>query len=324
MLMRAMHDVPDLDLLRMFEHLHRERHLTRAARRAGLSQPAMSRALGRLRAVFGDPLFVRSATGMVPTPRAEALMPRIQGLLDEARALLHAENFVPSAIERAFVVGTTDYIEAELLPRLVPRVAEQAPRVTITSRSVADGADAIGAQLDLVIAPLYALPSEFRSMHMFDDELVCAVRADHPRVRGTLALSRYLELAHVLIAPRGRPGGPVEQALAALGKTRHVAVYTQSFLSAPLLVSRTDLVLTAPARVLGPLAAPFGLRLLTPPLELRSFPVHQAWHPRFDHDPAHAWFRALVAEAARAPVDGGVKLSRARRGLPSEPPRKGA
>jgi DNA-binding transcriptional LysR family regulator len=120
-------------------------------------------------------------------------------------------------------------------------------------------------------------------------------------VKRTLTLEAFVELPHLLIAPRGDPGGAVDEALAARGLRRRVALRTHTFQSAPLIVSRSDLVLTAPRRVLEPVARAFGLRLLPPPLPLRPFAVFQAWHPRVQNDPVHAWFRGLVATIAAKP-----------------------
>src|SRR5262249_8172415 len=144
------------------------------------------------------------------------------------------------------------------------------------------------------------LPDDAIATHLFDEELVCAVRRGHPRVKGRkLSLATFVELPHLLIAPRGDPGGLVDSELAKRGLRRRVAVRTHTFQSAPLVVGRSDLILTAPRRVLVPVAKAFDLWLLPPPLELRSFGVYQAWHPRVQNDPVHAWFRAIVATAAR-------------------------
>jgi DNA-binding transcriptional LysR family regulator len=125
------------------------------------------------------------------------------------------------------------------------------------------------------------------------------VRRDHPRVKRTLSLTTFVELPHLLIAPRGDPGGVVDEALAARGLRRRVAFRTHTFQSAPLVVARSDLILTAPRRVLVPVAKALGLKLLPPPMPLRPFAVFQAWHARVQDDPIHKWFRGVVAAAAR-------------------------
>ncbi len=294
-------DVPDLELLSLFQALHAERHLTRAAARAGKSQPAMSRALGRMRVLFGDVLFVRTHAGMVPTPRADALAPEVRRVLDEAAALVHRRPFSIADLRRTFVIGTSDLFEAYLLPRLAEIVTREAPGVDVSMRVVPEdpSAELVDGRMDLVILPRPSLPEGMMSAHLFDDTFLCAVRRDHPEVKRSLSIDRFTSLRHVQIAPRGRPGGPVDDALAALGLARHVFVRTPSFLAAPLLVARSDLILTAPRLVLEPLAAPLGLRTFPLPLDVPGFRVHAAWHARAHEDPAHRWFRSAVARASR-------------------------
>lgn len=298
-----MNDGPDLSLLRVFDHLHRERHLTRAARQLGLSQPATSRALARLRELFADPLFVKSPRGMVPTPRAEALAPAIRDVLQRAAELVRPPELDLSMLEREIVIGSGDFLEADLLPRLAARVAEAAPGVSLTSRPIAaDSGDALAAgRLDLVIGVRPYMPPDSMGTHLFDDSFVCVVRGDHPVVKRSLSLDRYCALSHVLIAPRNEPGSPVDEALAKLGRRRRIAVRTHTFLSAPLVVAGTDHVLTGPARVLVPMAERLGLKLFDPPIELRSFAVWAGWHPRMHHDPVHTWIRQLLREVAATP-----------------------
>ncbi len=154
-------------------------------------------------------------------------------------------------------------------------------------------------RIDLVIVPQANLPEGLMVQPLFDDTFLCAVRRDHPEVRRKLTLERFLTLRHVQIAPQGRPGGPVDDALAARGKSRRVAVRTPSFLAAPLLVSRSDFILTAPRFVLEPLATPFGLRTFPLPVPVPGFRVASAWHPRAQEDPEHRWFRGLLARAGR-------------------------
>lgn len=256
----------------------------------------MSRALERMRKAFGDPLFVRTPSGMVPTARADALAPEITRVLESARALVLRDTFEPSALVRTFVIATSDLVEAKLLEKLTRRISREAPRVDLLLRPITaeTPGDLLSGRVDLVIAPEASLPRGLIRQHLFDDGFVCVVREGHPTVRGTLSLERYVSLLHIQIAPRGEPGGPVEDALAALGLSRRVAVRTGSFLSAPLLVARSDYVLTAPRLMIEPLAKPLGLRAHPPPLDVPGYRIHQAWHPRSKTDPAHKWFRALV------------------------------
>jgi DNA-binding transcriptional LysR family regulator len=299
--MQEMHEAPDLELLRCFAMLHHERHLSRAASQIGLSQPAMSRALGRLRDAFGDPLFVRTPRGMLPTVRADALAPRVLAVLEAAAALVRPAAFDPKTLVRTFVIGTADFFDAQLVPRLVELLAKTAPGVSIQTRPHADDvADALSSgRLDMMLGVRESVPPDAHATKLYEEGFVCAVRRDHPRVGKRLSIERFVELPHLLIAPRGNPGSIVDTALAARGLSRRVVVRVHTFLSAPAIVASSDLVLTAPSRVLEPLARHFRLRLLPPPIPLPNFSVFSAWHPRVHDDPAHAWFRATIVGASK-------------------------
>jgi DNA-binding transcriptional LysR family regulator len=299
--MHETHDVPDLDLLRAFATLHHERHLSRAAIRIGLSQPAMSRVLGRLRAAFGDPLFVRTPRGMVPTSRADELAPQVIAVLAAAGKLVRPAAFDPATLARTFTIGVSDFFDAELIPRLVEILAREAPGVAITTRPLTDDvADALASgRIDLMLGVRESVPAEARLTKLYDETFLCAVRRDHPRVGKRLSIERFVAERHLLIAPAGNPGSRVDTSLAARGLSRRVVVRVHTFLSAPAIVASSDLILTAPRRVLEPLAKPFALRLLPPPVDVAGFPLFAAWHPRIHDDPAHAWFRAALSTASR-------------------------
>ena len=182
--MHLANDVPDLDLLRCFAMLHHERHLSRAALRVGLSQPAMSRALGRLRDAFDDPLFVRTPRGMLPTSRADVLAPQILAVLDAAGALIRPAAFDPRTLVRTFVIGAVDFFDAESIPRLVEILERDAPGVSVQTRPLGDDvADALATgRLDLLIGVRESIPGDARAIKLYDERFLCAVRRDHPRV----------------------------------------------------------------------------------------------------------------------------------------------
>ncbi|MFO0611394.1 MAG: LysR family transcriptional regulator [Polyangiaceae bacterium] len=299
--MIAPSEAVDLALLNLFDHLLRERHVTRAALRAGLSQPAMSRALLRLRETFGDPLFVRGPRGVTPTARAEALGPAVRDLLERARDLLRPVAFEPARVDRTFVIGATDYVEVELLPRLAKRLARDAPRASVSIRPFTTDSlgDLASGRLDVVITAKGALANDLYAQTIREDRFACAVRREHPTAGRRLSLDRYIALSHVLIAPRGDPGSAVDTELAKRGRQRHVAVRTVSFFGACRTVSSTDLILTAPGHVLESLSSPFGLRLLAPPIRLPRVVLQQVWHARAHTDPAHAWFRGILHACSR-------------------------
>jgi DNA-binding transcriptional LysR family regulator len=238
---------------------------------------------------------------MIPTPRADELVPAVRRVLEGVVALARPATFDPRALVRDFVIAAVDMFDADMLPRLVRALEKTSVNVGLRPLSP-DVPDLLSrGTIDLVVGVRATLPNEAIAVHLFDEELVCAVRRDHPRVGKKLTLETFIELPHLLIAPRGDPGGLVDTELAKRGLRRRVAVRTHTFQSAPLVVARSDLVLTAPRRVLVPYVKTkaFGLRILPPPLELRSFAVYQAWHPRVQNDPVHAWFRGIVATAAR-------------------------
>jgi DNA-binding transcriptional LysR family regulator len=299
--MQDTHDVPDLDLLRAFATLHHERHLSRAASRVGLSQPAMSRVLGRLREAFGDPLFVRTPRGMLPTSRADELAPQVLAVLDAAGKLIRPAAFDPATLARTFTIGVSDFFDAELIPRLVEILAREAPGVAVQTRPLADDvADALaGARIDLMLGVRENVPADAQVTKLYDETFICAVRRDHPRVGKRLSLERFVAERHLLIAPAGNPGSRVDTALAARGLSRRVVVRVHTFLSAPAIVASSDLIVTAPCRLLEPLAKPFALRLLPPPVDVTGFALFAAWHPRVHDDPGHAWFRAALVAASR-------------------------
>jgi DNA-binding transcriptional LysR family regulator len=298
--MQPADDAPSLELLRCFAALHRERHLSRAAARRGLSQPAMSRALARLRAMFGDPLFVRTPRGMLPTTRAEALAPRVQAVVEAAAALVRPPEFDPARLVCTFTIATAGFSESQFLPPLVATLAREAPGVSIALRPIGRSiAEQLESGVDLIVTVRDALPGEARRVLIHEETFTCAVRRDHPAVGKRLTLDRYVELSHLVVSPGVNPGSVVDSALARLGRARRVVVRVHTFPIAPSVIAGSDLVLTAPMHTLAAMAPPYRLRLLPPPVELASFGVYLAWHPRVHHDPASVWFRGKLLAATR-------------------------
>jgi DNA-binding transcriptional LysR family regulator len=294
----------DLNLLVALQALLTERHVTRAAARMGLTQPAMSHALGRLRTTLGDPLLVRGQSGLQLTARAASLVDPLDRLLRDASALLAAPTFDPKTSTRRFRIATSDYMEIVLMPRFLEHLSEEAPNIDIVMVRHAQGT----AQLDEGEADLMMVPpgplerSDTRAQRILDEKFVCVVRADHPTVGKKMTLDRYVELGHVLVSPRGDGVGLVDHALAKVGRTRRVAVVVPHFLVAPFLVERTDYVLTVAARIARSLLPAVKLKLLPVPaeLDLPGFDVRVVWHERDHADPAHAWLRTRIATVARS------------------------
>jgi DNA-binding transcriptional LysR family regulator len=308
--MSTMHELHlrslDLNLILALDALLEERSVTRAAQRVGITQSAMSHALARLRAVTGDALLVRSASGMVATARAEELGPPIRRALETvATALQPPQAFDPKTAERRIRIGTGDYGEIVLLPRVVERMAKEAPRVDL--RVVFQGDNPGGmlrsGDVDLLLSPVFAAdvgPGMY-ARKLFDESFVCVVRRGHPLASKKLTLARYVAASHALISPRGKEGSQTDDALARMGLSRRVAVTVPHFLVAPHIVAQSDLILTLAARVADTLAAPLGLEILKPPSELRldGFTMSAVWHERTHADPAQRWAREVFAEVAK-------------------------
>jgi DNA-binding transcriptional LysR family regulator len=292
----------DLNLLLAFDALWTERHVTRAAKRVGLTQSAMSHALRRLREQLADPLFQATPRGLQPTARAHAVAPPVsEALALVRRAVARPAPFTPATLKRTFTLGTTDYGDMVLLPRLMARLVHEAPGVQLILRPVVDSGEQalVAGEHDLTIGVAMPGTSDVHSATLFADEFVSLLRADHPLAHQRLTLARFVALGHVLISPQGRGEASVDVALRQLGLTRRIALRVPHFLSAPLVVAESDLIVTLPARVAAALAGNERLIVRRPPLAVPGFTLSLFWHARNDDDEAHRWLRALVAEAAR-------------------------
>jgi len=293
----------DLNLLVALDALLTEGNVTRAAARIGRTQSAMSHALARLRELFDDPLLIRTPQGMLPTPRAQQLIEPIRRSLgDIERAIAARPEFDPRVSRRRFTLVMSDYNELVVLPHLLARLSEEAPGIDLVVQSILNGAERAleAGEVDLAVVLAHKpLPGIYRQP-LFKDRFVCMVRDGHPTVKRKLTLDQYLDLSHVLIAPRGSAGGFVDNALAAQGLQRRIAVQVPHFLIAPLIVAQSNLCLTLAERLARSFAEMLPLKIVPPPLEVPGFTMVQIWHERHHLDPGHAWMRGLLAEISRA------------------------
>lgn len=293
----------DLNLLTVFDAVMRERNATRAAERIGLTQPAISHALNRLRTVLGDPLFVRTPKGMVPTPRAAELAPPIASMLEQVTSLLNrGKDFVLGQSRRRFLLGLSDYASFVALPALMERVRAAAPGIALTVKNVGHGDGLARIEeggVELIVGNFPEPPPHIRREVLFHEGFVCAGREGHPGMGRTLTMKRYLALEHLQVSTRGDPHGYVDDVLDKMRLRRDVRVTVGHFLAAPFLLERSDLIATEPERLLSPLRKKLGLVLAKPPFSIPSFEVTQCWHARHDCDPGHAWLRGQVVELLR-------------------------
>lgn len=292
----------DLNLLVVLDALLEEQNVTRAGRRVGLTQPATSNALGRLRSLLGDPLLVRSGRGQVLTPRAEALRRDIGEALAKVRhALRDPTPFSPATWRAVFRLGMSDYAAFVLVPGLRRRLAEQAPAARVSVIPVESRtAERLLEEraVDVAIDVFADRRPESPHQDLLDDDFVCVMRADHPLARARMTRKRFVAHPHLLVSPGGQREGVVDRALAQLGLAREVAVTVPHFLMAPHLIAASDLLGVLAGRIARAVAASLGLVLRSPPLTLPGFTLTMAWHHRLDADPAHVWLRRLLIEVA--------------------------
>ena len=299
----------DLNLFVALEALLAERSVTRAAQCIGITQPAMSNALRRLRHVLADPIMVRTSQGMVPTPRAEALAGDLREGMAALRRAVEPRSFDPATAERTFTIVCTDYDELVALPPLVAYLAEHAPGVTIHVRKYAVGypaSDLLTGDADLFLGVWPSPPAPLRAERLFVETMCCLVRRDHPRVQRRLTKKQFVDIPHVLCTPLGMSArGPVDEVLAANNLTRRIAVTTPHFMTPPTLVARTDYICTTAKTIAHHAAQMLPLRVLRPPFKIPGFGFYIVWHNRFRNDPAHTFLREAVRAAIRkvAPRD---------------------
>jgi DNA-binding transcriptional LysR family regulator len=287
----------DLNLLVVLRALLRERHVTRAASQIGLSQSATSHALSRLRELCDDPLLVRHGRGLELTPRAQRLLPSLERGLSELQSVVTAEPaFDPKTARRVFTLGMADYAQAVLLAPLLRELERAAPHIDLSVVTFPNLTEMLeDGSIDVALPLKGTVEASYSTRALFDDGFVCMVRKGHPQAKAKLTLESYLAMRHVLVAPSGSPGSFVDSELARRGLERRIALRVSSFLAAPIVVSETDFISTAPARLARRMARRFPLHLLPPPLRLPGFGLCLAWHPRFDDDPAHRWLHDFVA-----------------------------
>lgn len=294
----------DLNLLVVLDALLAEHSATRAAVRLGLTQSAVSHALARLRDTLDDPLLVRGGGGLVPTPRADALRQPLRRLLDELTGLLRPPAFEPATATGTVTVAAADYATSVVVPALAARLATEAPGLDLRLRPPpADGPRALAdGEIDLALDVPVPDADGLHARPVLEDGFVAVLRAGHPALAETWTVESFAALRHVLIAPRGTPGGPVDQGLAERGLQRRLVVTVPHFLAAPHVVARTDAVLTLPTRVAALVVRPLGLVTRPLPFDLGRFTLHAVWHERRHADPAHRWLREAVARAAQGNV----------------------
>ncbi|HEX6440592.1 MAG TPA: LysR family transcriptional regulator [Stellaceae bacterium] len=293
----------DLNLLKAFDALISERAVTRAASRIGLSQPAMSHALSRLRGLFGDDLFVRTQSGMEPTAHAREIAPLVAAAIEHIEAALNlGAGFDPETSAVTFTAGMAEYAEVALVGRLARAFTKEAPRATL--RLLPFGGPGAAEQLergaiDVAVAHLRALPATIESQTLLRDPFVVIVRKGHPLAAASaLSIEAYAAQNHALVSPRGNPTGAIDRILVDLGLRRRISLLVATYLALPAALAASDLVATVPSRIARQIALTAAIEILPLPVDL-TVTVSMAWHRRAAGEPAQLWFRSLLVEAAQ-------------------------
>lgn len=293
----------DLNLLVTLEALLTEKNVTRAAKRLHLSQPSVSVQLRKLREIFDDPLLSPAPGGMIPTTRAQALLPNLRAALEEMRRVVEPKPpFDPATASLTWQVAAADYAEYAIVMPMLPRLRKAAPGVRIAIRQAAHSRMFKQLESGIVDVGLLALdsaPDRVLSRVLFREHYVLVARKRHPALRRKLTLDRFCELEYIVVSPEGGGfRGPTDVALEGRGRKRRVVLSVPHFLLVPEIVLRTDLVAMLPSRLVRDRAD--ELQILTPPLQIPTYEMAMIWHERSDRDLAHAWLR----EQMRIGIEG--------------------
>jgi DNA-binding transcriptional LysR family regulator len=291
----------DLNLLLVFQEVFRERQISAAARRLRLTQSAVSNALARLRRATGDELFVRSATGMQPTPYAERMAePVATALAHLEQALAPVQVFDPAKSRRRFNIAMTDVGEVYFMPHLIELCSAAAPGVQIASVRAGRAdlrAEMEAGRIDLAIGAFDDAPEALYQRRLFRQEYVSLFKAGHPLAAEQLTMKRFTAARHLVVAALESPYDDINTALQKAGILTATSFSVPHFSAAPYIVSTTDLVVTVPQKLAERVAGPFGLVYVKSPLPLVALQTNVFWHRRYNQDEGNRWLRTLVVDA---------------------------
>ncbi len=291
----------DLNLLVALKVLLDEGNVTVAAARMGVSQSAMSHTLKRIRTQFRDAILMRKGSEMRLTERALALHRQLGWIMNEITSMLEPPVFDPAKARGVFRLALTDYSAATILPLIIDDLMVETPNLDLEieqGHSVSFERLEMG-QLDIALGSFTNEPAGFFRQRLFDDEMVCLLRADHPAVEGGLTFDGYVSMPHGVITVTGTDV-LINAAFKKLGLKRRAALSFPHFLAAPLIVSRSDLVVTLPRRLADIFTGAANLAICAPPIPLKKLSIYQLWHERRQNDPAHAWLRAFIHQRIAA------------------------
>ena len=304
----------DLNLLVYLDALLRERNVTKAANQLGISQPALSNGLRRLRDLFDDPLLVRTSEGMIPTERAEQLQPVIRDVLSKVDMAVQPQAAFDSANEEhLFRIMASDYAESTLFPHLLQRLRREAPGIILDILTPSDVSflDVERGKVDMVINRFETMPQSFHQKGIWKDHFACLTSIDNPILQN-FTLETYMDARHVWVSKTGMGIGVgmdphdvqhlgwVDESLCNIGKQRRITVFTRHYQAAMLLAEQNDLLVTLPSRAAKLQRDNPRVAILKPPFEIPPFELKMAWSPLVQHNPAHRWMRRFIIDVANS------------------------
>jgi len=292
----------DVGWLDVFIEVYKTQSVSRAAEQLGIAQPNASIALRKLRQHFGDRLFARTSRGMEPTPYAQRIYPEVTASVERLARLAGARaTFDAATAQRQFRICMTDISVIVVLPRLVNHLRRVAPGVAIEAERITTDSprQLESGKLDLAVGFMPHLEAGFYQQTLFEQDFVCLVAADHPRVKTKPTKQQFLAESHIVVTTSGTGHAIVDKVLAKKGYTRRVALKVPTFLGVTRLVAQTELLVIVPRRLGEALARQERVRLLEPPVPLPPYAVKQHWHERFHNDAANAWLRNTMADVMR-------------------------
>lgn len=292
-----LHEI-DLNLLVVFNHLLVERRVSKVADKLGISQPAVSNSLAKLRKLFGDELFLRTPQGMAPTPFADQLAESVSYAL----AMIHSgvnqrSSFDPARERRSFTVGMTDIGEIVFLPALIARLKRDAPGIalsTVRNTAVNLRDDLESGKVDIAIGLLPQLKAGFFQRRLFKQRYVCLMRRGHRLDKQRLTLAEYVGAEHLVVISAGTGHGKVDELLARSGIERLVRLTVPHYVSVGHILQGSDLITTVPERLADRLMQPFGLAKVAHPAKLPEIAINVFWHAKYHRAPANQWLRTVV------------------------------
>ncbi len=287
----------DLNLLMTFDAIYRHQSLSAAAIELGLTQPAVSAALKRLRERLDNPLFVRTSHGMRPTPYADGMSVKISRALDILREVDQPATFSAHSTTVNYRIYINDVGMLVVMPQVLRHVSDNAPHANLTvidlrPDEVVDALD--GGEIDLAVGYFLGMPNWAHQQTLRSTTYVCAVRSDHPDIGNSLSMEQFLRAKHGMYWTSGSPHGIVEETLARLGLARDVSLRVPRFNALPFLIAQSDLIVTIPEDLGLAFSHLIDIKLFPPPLPLANFEIKQYWHERHHAEPAFKWLRTVI------------------------------